>query len=857
MTNSGSNGPETRVRPPQRGAGPAPDPSRGAAGPVAPVLSLRDIGKSFPGVRALDAVSFDVRPGEVHALVGENGAGKSTLMAVASGALAADDGAVLIGGGRLTHAQPEQARGLGLGIVRQHPALLPDLTVAENMALGVGYRRVGGLRRAAAWTRETLAPWGMDIDPRARVADLSMEKRFIVEIAKALALDPKVLILDEPTEHLSAEEVQRLFAKVRETVAAGAGVVYISHRIPEVKQIADRITVLRDGRTRGTFDAGSVTEDQIVERVVGRRLETVFPAKESVPAGAAGRLVVSGLSGPGFDGVSLTVRSGEIVGLAGVQGNGQTELVRALAGLAPASGRITVDGAQVRGGNAAAAEAGVVYVPADRHGEGVFLPLGVGENIVARTLRRVSRSGLVSDTLARAAAEEQIRGLAIKTPTPDTPIGSLSGGNQQKAVMARTLLAAPKVLVVEEPTQGVDAGARVDLYRILRAAADDGAAVIVLSSDNVELEGLCHRVLIMSRGNVVEELAGAEITEAAITHAALTSTTVRDQDRARPAGRGRLRALLAGDQAPAAVLAAFVVLLGLGTGLHNGDYLGQFNLGNLMLMIAPLLLVGAAQQVVVLGAGFDLSVGPLMGLLVVISSYWIVDGGNLVLGLVLMALGALAVGVLNGVMVTWFRINPVVATLAVYMALQGVYLSLRDTPGGTVFPPVVDAVQARFGAVPLATVLAVLLVLLLELALRRTRWGVELRAVGSEPDAAERLGVRVRLIRFGSYVLCSLLVLPAGVLLMAQIGVGDGRPGLAYTLNSVTVVVLAGTSIFGGRGSFIGVIAAAVLAQQLVSVSPFLDLSPAWGYWLPGLVTIGAAVLYAQLRRTRGTGAHA
>ncbi|MFF9346275.1 ATP-binding cassette domain-containing protein [Streptomyces sp. NPDC014734] len=861
MTHFGSNGSETRVRPPQRGA--STDPTRSdqaahrPAGHAAPVLSMQGIGKSFPGVRALDEVGFDVLPGEVHALVGENGAGKSTLMAVASGALAADDGAVLIGGDRLTQAQPEQARSLGLGIVRQHPALLPDLTVAENMALGVGYRRVGGLRRAVAWTRETLAPWEMGIDPRARVADLSMEKRFIVEIAKALALDPKVLILDEPTEHLSAEEVQRLFAKVRETVATGAGVVYISHRIPEVKQIADRVTVLRDGRTRGTFDADTVTEEQIVERVVGRELETVFPAKAPVAEDAAERLAVTGFSGPGFDDISLTVRSGEIVGLAGVQGNGQAELVRALAGLVPTSGGIAVDGQRVRGGNAAAANAGVVYVPADRHGEGVFLPLGVSENIVARTLHKVSRFGLVSDALTRATAKEQIRGLTIRTPTPQTPIRSLSGGNQQKAVMARTLLAAPKVLVVEEPTQGVDAGARVDLYRILRTAADDGAAVIVLSSDNVELEGLCHRVLIMSRGSVIEELTGEEITEAAIAHAALTSTTVRGQERDRPEKRRRVRAWLAGDQAPAAVLAAIVVLLGLGTGLYNGDYLGQFNLNTLLLMIAPLLLVGAAQQVVVMGAGFDLSVGPLMGLLVVIASYWIVDGGNLVLGLLLMALGALAVGVVNGVMVTWFRINPVVATLAAYMALQGVYLSLRDTPGGTIFPSVVDGIQARFGAVPLVTVLAVLLVLLLELALRRTRWGVELRALGSGPDAAERLGVKIRLIRFTSYVICSALVLPAGIILMAEIGVGDGRPGLAYTLNSVTVVVLAGAGIFGGRGSFVGIIAAAVLAQQLVNISPFLDLSPAWGYWLPGLITIGAAVLYAQLRRTRGTGAHA
>ncbi|MEX0426452.1 ATP-binding cassette domain-containing protein [Nocardioides sp. DS6] len=853
MTNFDLSRPDSRVRLHEQGRSPATDPD---PDPRPTVLAMEGIGKSFPGVRALDGVSFDVRAGEVHALVGENGAGKSTLMAVASGALAADEGTIRIGDAELTHPHPEMARSLGLGIVRQHPALLPDLTVAENMALGVGYQRVGGLGRAVRWAQQTLDPWEMGISARARVADLSMERRFIVEIAKALALAPRVLILDEPTEHLNVDEVQRLFDRVRQTIADGAGVVYISHRIPEVKQIADRITVLRDGQTRGTFDADTVDEERIVERVVGRKLETVFPPKSTVPS-ARERLVVTGLSGPGFQDISLAVRAGEIVGLAGVQGNGQADLIRALAGLAPTSGSVEVDGRAVRGGNAAAAGAGVVYVPADRHGEGVFLPLPVSENIVARTLHKVSSLGMVRDDRVKAAAEAQIRGLAIKTPSAAAPISALSGGNQQKAVMARTLLSEPKVLLAEEPTQGVDAGARVDIYTILRDAADAGAAVVVLSSDGVELEGLCDRVLIMSRGTIVSELTGDGVTEEAIARAALTSTTLRAQADPARARRGGLRGWLAGDQPPAAVLLAVVAALGLAVGLHNSDYLGAFNINNLLFLVAPLLFVGMAQQVVVLGAGFDLSVGPLMGFLVVIASFWIVDGGNLFLGLALMALGAIGVGVINGALVTWCGVNPVVATLTVYMALQGIYLSLRATPGGIIFPSVADDIRAHFGAVPLVTVIAVAVALLLELALRRTRWGVELRALGSEPEAAERLGVNIRLVRFSSYVVCSVLVLPASIIMMAQIGIGDGRPGVSYTLSSVTVVVLAGASIFGGRGSFLGIIAAAVLAQQLVNISPFLNLSPSWGYWLPGLITVAAAVLYARLRRTRRTGAAA
>ncbi|WP_440708156.1 ATP-binding cassette domain-containing protein [Herbiconiux sp. YIM B11900] len=831
------------------------------AGPTGParfgpaVLRLDGIVKTFPGVRALTDVTLEVLSGEVHALVGENGAGKSTLMAVASGALAPDGGTVEIGGRVLASASPEAARELGLGIVRQDPALLPDLTVAENMAVGVGYKRVGGLGRAVAWSQKQLDPWQMGIDAKTRVADLSVEQRFIVEIAKALALEPRVLILDEPTEHLSLDEVQKLFGTVRALAAGGTAIVYISHRIPEVKQIADRITVLRDGQVRGTFEAAEVDEQQIVERVIGRTLETVFPEKgsDAGTVGTADRLTVRALSGDEFHDISFAVKKGEIVGLAGVQGNGQAALIRSLAGLEPTSGTIDVAGTAVsNGSNSAAAAAGVVYVPADRHGEGVFLPLSVGDNIVSKTLSPVSTAGMVSERRVLEVAAEQIKRLAIKTPSARTPIQSLSGGNQQKAVLARTLLSKPTVLLAEEPTQGVDAGARVDIYRILRDAADSGAAVVILSSDGVELEGLCDRVLIMSRGSVVQELTGDAVTEAAIARAALTSTTVRERTDSDRSARGvTLRRFLRGDQSPAAVLGAIFLVLGIVVAATNPAYLGAFNINNLLFMAAPLLFVGAAQQVVVLGSGFDLSVGPLMGLLVVLASYWIVDGGNLYIGVALMVAGAIGTGVINGFLVTRFSINPVVVTLAMYMALQGIYLTLRSTPGGIIFGDVADQIQARVGIVPIVTILAVAVLLFLEFALRRTRWGVELRGVGSRIDAAARLGIKVERTRFFSYVLCSFLVLPAAVIMMAQIGIGDGRPSLSYTLSSVTVVVLAGASIFGGRGSFIGILAAAFLVQQVLNVSPFLGLSQAWSYWLPGLITLAAAVLYAQLRRSR------
>lgn len=817
-------------------------------------LRLTGIVKNFPGVRALTDVDLDVVAGEVHALVGENGAGKSTLMAVASGAMAADAGTVEIAGTLLTAASPDAARDLGLAIVRQDPALLPDLTVAENMALGTGRAGRGGLKRALTWAREALYPWQMGIDVRARVRDLSVEQRFIVEIAKALVLQPRVLILDEPTEHLNSDEVQRLFRRVRELTAASTAVVYISHRIPEVKEIADRITVLRDGQVRGTFDAESVTEARIIELVVGRALETVFPPKGAA-AGSIGsddRVVIDGLSGRHFHDISLTAKAGEVIGLAGVQGNGQAELIRALAGLDSASGSVRVDGRQMRlGSPSAAAAVGAVYVPSDRHGEGLFLPLTVGENIVMKTLRRFSTAGFVSDRAVAREARGQIAERAIKTPSSRTAVGSLSGGNQQKVVLSRTLLAEPRMLLAEEPTQGVDAGARVDIYGILRGAASDGAAVIVLSSDGVELEGLCDRVFIMSRGQIVAELDGDRVTETEIARAALTSTTVRKREEAGATRSGRLRSWLRGDQSPAAVLGLIVLALTAVIGVINPAYLSPFSIGNILFAAAMMIFIGSAQQVAVLGAGFDLSVGPLLSLLVVTASFFVIDGGNPLVGLLLMVVAAAAAGAVNGSLVTRFSLSPVVVTLAIALALQGVVFLLRGTPGGIISSQVTKAVTAKIGPIPIAFVVAVVAALLLEWALRRTTWGAQLRAVGSRRDAAARIGINVDHVGLLSYVITSLLVLPTAIILMSQIGIGDGRPGLAFTLTSVTVVVLAGTNIFGGRGSFIGIIVAGVLVAQILGAPTFLGLSGAWGYWLPGLITVGAAILYARLRNIR------
>jgi len=713
-------------------------------------LRLTDVRKSFGAVRALKGVTLEVRAGEVHALLGENGAGKSTLMAVAAGSLQPDEGTVEIAGAPLPTASPGAAQALGLGVVYQHPALAEDLTVVENMLLSMPRKLRPSHAKAPGWAREALATIGAEkIDVGSRISELSAAETQLVEIAKALALDPKVLILDEPTAALESEEVEHLFEQVRAIRARGTAVVYISHRIPEVEAIGDRLTVLRDGATRGTFRVDEVDEARILELIAGRELEAVFPDKLG-PAGA-GRPVLSvkDLSGENFDDISLEIAEGEIIGVAGVAGNGQREFVRALAGLGSHTGEVTVNGTAVNLRNARRAQKdGVFYVSSDRQREGIFPALSVRENAVASSLQSFTEFGVVASRAEREAVAGQEKELAIKTASQDSDIGSLSGGNQQKVVFARSMLGRPKVLICDEPTQGVDVGARVEIYRLLRELAADGCAVLVCSSDALELVGLCDRVMVMSRGQTVAVLADESVTESRITGTAVTATTER-KARAKKAERasvGRLGRFLRGDGVAAPVLALVIVALAIFTQAQNSDFLNSFNIENLLLLSTALILVAIGQLVVLLTAGVDLSVGPMMGLGLVILTGFATDGkgtGGFIIGLVLAVLAGIGIGLINGGLVQFARINPVIATLATYIGVQGIALLINPVPTGLFAASATETLSKTVAGIPIMFIVCVVIAILAELNLRRGRLGLALRAGGPWPVSGRKArGIR-------------------------------------------------------------------------------------------------------------------
>jgi ABC-type sugar transport system ATPase subunit len=495
-------------------------------GPVSPgVLSMRGVSKAFGAVQALQDVSVDCLAGEIHALVGENGSGKSTLLGIASGFLAPDEGGVAIAGSRLGRASPARARRLGLGIAYQDYSHVLGLTVAENIFLAVPAGERPAYGDMESWAAETLASFKLDVPVAAVTGMLSLAERQLLEVVKALLTRPKVLLLDEPTTALGPEAVEQLHTLVLEQARTGVGIVYVSHRLPEVLAVADRVTVLRDGVGQGTHDAASVSEDSLVALMIGRPLQVAFPERSELPQEAEVVLTVSGLHGERFGPIDLVVRKGEILGIAGAEGNGQIQFLRALAGVERAAGSASCGGAALDTSSPLGPlRAGVVLLSGDRRGEALFPVLSVRANATVQVLRRLARTGVVARSSERRAIAELVQRLRVRMGSEEQPVQSLSGGNQQKISLIRPFLRGDvKLILAEEPTQGVDVAARFDIYEALRAKADEGLAAIVKSSDPLELAGLCDRVLVMSRGRIVEEIPREQLGERRIVEAIVGS----------------------------------------------------------------------------------------------------------------------------------------------------------------------------------------------------------------------------------------------------------------------------------------------------------------------------------------------
>jgi len=493
-----------------------------------PLIQLRGLSKSYAGVRALRDVTLDIDPGEVHAVCGENGAGKSTLIKVLTGVVSPDAGEMLIAGQRLTPGSATASTAAGIAAMHQESTAFPDLNAVDNVFVGRELTRLGGwlLDQAAMrrQTRKILQKLGENFDVDLAVGKLPLAQQQMVAMARALARDCRLLIMDEPTASLSARETRVLLRLVRQLRREGVSVLYVSHRLEEVFEIADRVTIMRDGELVATQAVAEINKDELIRLMVGRELGELTRRQE--PVGELGNVALElrGLTRSGaFQNISLAVRSGEIVGLAGLIGAGRSEIVRAVFGMDRYdAGEVFVDGRSVeRGSVSAAVAAGLALVPEDRQRQGLVLPMSVSENLSLPTLASLTRGGLVSASREAALVSRQMQDLQVRAASPQAPASTLSGGNQQKLVLGKWLAGQPRVLLLDEPTRGVDVGAKAQVHHLIRELAARGLAVLMISSDLPEILVMSDRIVVMCGGQIRAELDGATATQEQVLALAL------------------------------------------------------------------------------------------------------------------------------------------------------------------------------------------------------------------------------------------------------------------------------------------------------------------------------------------------
>lgn len=828
------------------------------------VLELRSISRSFGAVQALSDVTLSVYGGEVLSIVGENGAGKSTLVTIAAGVLTPSAGTLTVGDTQVHTPTPQRMRDAGIAVAFQHPALPPDLTVLECLSLVADhFSSRGGAARASDLMARIATP-AICPAPQSTIRELSIAQKHVVEIARALATEPRLVVFDEPTEALQEADAQHLFALIGELRRSGTAVVFISHRLQDVMAISDRVAVLRDGRLVADATKGAISQDKIVELIVGQPLEHSFPEKPDLLE-APSVVRIENLTGPGFANISLSMRKGEIVGVVGVEGQGQREFVRALAGAQPAtSGSVTLGERKVAlNGRSVARSAGIAFVPDDRHAEGLFLPLSVRENISIGLGKEVAVAGVVAPSLEGPRVRSIMDQFQVRPSNPELRVGALSGGNQQKVLIGREVGNSSSLVLVDEPTKGVDVGARLEIYRQLRELSSRGTPVLVCSSDGVELEGLCDRVFVFERGQIVAELSGSDVTDANITGANLSglasSSPAYAALKRRSSGPSLARQFAKSVYSPVIVLCVLAAIVALAGATVNTRFFMPISVGPILVFVSALAFVSFAQLCTILIGEIDLSVGPLVGLVVVLASFLVPDGGSQ-LGSVAGALTILAltmvIGIAQGLTIFYLRLPSIVVTLGTFFGFQGVSLLLRPLPAGAISLDLRDAFSSRIGPIPLAILAVIAITCLLEYVLYRRRLGRSLRASGSGLTEAAKLGVsrlKVGVIAFGA---SGLLAGLCGLVVAGQVGIGVPTTGIDYTLLSVTAVVLGGASIAGGRGSFVATAFGALLVQLVISTSPVLKLGPEWNYWITGATTLLAAGLFSFVGRLGNSDKH-
>ncbi len=846
-------------------------------------LTLRGVRKTFGGIHALKGVDLELRSGEIHALVGENGAGKSTLIKIAGGVFPPDEGRIEIDGKPVSFASPRDAQQDGIVVIHQTPLLCPHLSVTENILLGHLPTRWGIVQwgQAAKRSAELLQQLNASLPLDAPVGTLSVAQQQLVALARALSLQARWLILDEPTASLSRTEVERLFAILRQLKEQGVGILFVSHRLEEVLELSDRITVLRDGEKVATLPARTATREQLIALMVGSPVawdkggrmgdEGETEKRRNGERQSETLLRLHSVSVNGIvRGVSLTVRQGEIVGLFGLVGSGRSELAQAIVGLREiVGGSVEWQGKLVRFRSPNdALRHGIAYLPEDRLHQSLLLPRSIRENIGLPNLLRFSRRGVVNERAEREAAEQQTQTLRVRMTTVEQPVQQLSGGNQQKVALAKWLLTNPQLFILDEPTHGVDVATKAEIHRLITQWRQKGKTILLISSELEELQRLCDRIVVMRQGHIVGEFpptaAPAEILAAAFGQqktgrAGDKGRRMRDEEQGETEKRGSGETEMGERWVPHALfrlsrevsLLLFILTLALFVGWRNPAFLTGEHWLTLLQESAPTLIGAIAIAMVILSGNLDLSVGSLLGACAMTAGHAAKAEWALPLVILLaLSLGA-AVGAVNGFLVTRLLLPSIIVTLGMMGIIRGTMLVLTKGYWVIGLPESFRWLGVgKIAGVPVPVWIALFVLALCWFISRYTCWGRDLYAIGSNAEAARLAGILVPRRVFSIFVFCSALVGLAALVYTARFPVVQSETGKGFELDVITAAVFGGVNIFGGAGSVVGAALGAFAVTVLHSALTFLQLAGEWDkFALGGLILLSVTIDALRQRR--------
>ncbi|MCG3198896.1 MAG: Vitamin B12 import ATP-binding protein BtuD [bacterium] len=819
-------------------------------------FELRRISKSFGGIRALSDVSLAVGKGEVLGLVGENGAGKSTLINIATGVHRPDSGELLLGGAARHFTSPRQATEAGIAVVHQEAELFADLSLAENMLLGPGLptRPPGWVDWKSTFrtAQEALADLGEPLPVRGRARSLSVAQRVLAQIASALHQKATVLFLDEPTASLTHKECESLFAHIRRLRERGMAVVYVSHRLEEVLNLCDRVMVLRDGAHVWTRTVREVALEDIVQGMVGRSVTQARIERKAAPG--ATLLATKGLTDreAAFSHVDLEVRRGEIVGLYGLVGAGRSEFAQTVFGFRKkASGEISVNGKSLTVCSPGASlRAGIAYLPEDRLTQGIFRGLSVRENSVMAVLRRLSAFTLVKRRGERESTERILAENRVKTESPEASIETLSGGNQQKVVLGRWLETNPDALLLDEPTRGVDVGAKAEIHKAISELADSGKGVLLISSELPEVMLLSDRVAVMSEGRIVGEFDPRRDSPEAVAAAAFPSgeqgwrdTLGRVPDEKEGSAQARKTRFDLSLVREAGIGLALLAVMSLMAILRPDTFLTFSNLSDVLSSISILSVAAIGATFVIGGGGIDISVGSMLGLVGAAAGMAAVAGVPIPLCLILAVLLGAAIGSVNMGVSLLGRVHPIIVTLAGLSIYRGL---MRQLTGGYEVTNLPDSYRALGDGfllqVPRVVWFALAVLALAWALLQRTTIGRQILAVGNSKTAAAQIGLPAARLSILSFAVSGAFIGLASVLYGAYNGKVQANAGEGLELQAIAAAVIGGCNIMGGSGTAAGTFLGACLIGVINNGLILLDIS---SYWQP--VFIGLFILATVL----------